>query len=119
MRCNYCGVEDAQNTSRQRRHLLKCARYLQTMRDNKTPNTITDEAGTTSSNSILTTVASGAVKTMTSAEKREIDQALALAMYTANLPFSIIENGYLKQFLQKLNPAYAPASRVTFSSTFL
>jgi len=56
---------------------------------------------------------------MSSSEKKEIDQAFALAIYTANLPFNIIENRYMKQFLQKINPAYNPAGKITFSSTFL
>jgi hypothetical protein len=75
------------------------------MRYNRTSNAITDEAGATSSNSTLTTVARGAVKVMSSVEKKEIDQALALAIYAANLPFSIIENRYMKKFLQIIDLA--------------
>jgi len=67
------------------------------MRDKKIFNAITDEAGTTSSNSTPTMVAGGAVTDMASSATKEIDQAFAFAICTPDHPFNIIENCYTKQ----------------------
>lgn len=115
-RCLFCNALVSGKICRIQKHLASCteAKKHSTAKDDVIE--IDDNSRESAQSSC--TMDRFVIKT-TTADKQELDLAVARFFYAANIPFRQIENEHFLQLLDKLRKGYVPPTRNSLSDEFL
>lgn len=116
LRCKWCRLSTAKNSTRQRKHLDTCQKYQRSLEERRKRNradTATSESPSPSKQLIISFLR------FTQHDESVADKLAARAIYEANLPFTYFENAAVSSFLRKLNPAYQSPSAFRLANQLL
>lgn len=110
-KCKGCDIELAFHKTRMENHESKCPRNLD-------PNPNSNQSRPTSTRfgdgqQILS------IPTISTQEKRILDEIFSSVCYEEDLPFDVFEKSSMKKTLHRLNPAYTPPSRKAIAEDLL
>ncbi|OXA53939.1 hypothetical protein Fcan01_10606 [Folsomia candida] len=102
-KCKHCKEQVSAQSSRMENHLKKCRKFNKTPVSQGLPTPISPPVG---KESAATTKITNFMYKMLPRTKDKLDESLGKFIYSANLPFNVVENEYFCKFVGLLNPSY-------------
>ncbi|OXA40834.1 hypothetical protein Fcan01_24234 [Folsomia candida] len=102
-KCKHCKEQVSAQSSRMENHLKKCRKFNKTPVSQGLPTPISPPVG---KESAATTKITNFMYKMLPRTKDKLNESLGKFIYSANLPFNVVENEYFCKFVGLLNPSY-------------
>lgn len=119
--CSRCKMEVSAKAPRMKAHLKNCNKVLASTAGAPVQLLSSPESSSLKS-SLPIKQQQGITKFVSKVSKvgqQKLDFELAQSIFSANLPFSFVDNMYFKKFLNSLNPAYSVPSRKLLAGRLL